>query len=121
MIRRPPRSTQSRSSAASDVYKRQQGLHVNLSGYSNIPYNIKYGKNYEEVSYAVVLPAEDIPERERKVCPGEIPETGDHGPDPEGPCIIILTEFTAEILLFSKNNSFKIDPEGKHKYDTTPY
>src|SRR5450756_2808934 len=30
MIRRPPRSTQSRSSAASDVYKRQreEGLHV---------------------------------------------------------------------------------------------
>src|SRR5450756_2085131 len=26
MIRRPPRSTQSRSSAASDVYKRQAGL-----------------------------------------------------------------------------------------------
>src|SRR5450756_1109116 len=26
MIRRPPRSTQSRSSAASDVYKRQQGV-----------------------------------------------------------------------------------------------
>src|SRR5450756_2216292 len=26
MIRRPPRSTQSRSSAASDVYKRQQSL-----------------------------------------------------------------------------------------------
>ena len=25
MIRRPPRSTQSRSSAASDVYKRQEG------------------------------------------------------------------------------------------------
>ena len=28
MIRRPPRSTQSRSSAASDVYKRQGGDHV---------------------------------------------------------------------------------------------
>ena len=29
MIRRPPRSTQGRSSAASDVYKRQvQGLHL---------------------------------------------------------------------------------------------
>src|SRR5450756_2638116 len=31
MIRRPPRSTQSRSSAASDVYKRQE-LHVHLEG-----------------------------------------------------------------------------------------
>src|SRR5450756_2961276 len=28
MIRRPPRSTQSRSSAASDVYKRQQGWNL---------------------------------------------------------------------------------------------
>src|SRR5450756_3165103 len=28
MIRRPPRSTQSRSSAASDVYKRQHMVHV---------------------------------------------------------------------------------------------
>src|SRR5450756_3158784 len=28
MIRRPPRSTQSRSSAASDVYKRQMWYHV---------------------------------------------------------------------------------------------
>ena len=28
MIRRPPRSTQSRSSAASDVYKRQVETHV---------------------------------------------------------------------------------------------
>src|SRR5450756_1357139 len=28
MIRRPPRSTQSRSSAASDVYKRQAGEHL---------------------------------------------------------------------------------------------
>src|SRR5680860_1919233 len=30
MIRRPPRSTQSRSSAASDVYKRQTIFHPNL-------------------------------------------------------------------------------------------
>src|SRR5450756_3199012 len=28
MIRRPPRSTQSRSSAASDVYKRQSGIQI---------------------------------------------------------------------------------------------
>src|SRR5450756_2476664 len=31
MIRRPPRSTQSRSSAASDVYKRQQYAHARIS------------------------------------------------------------------------------------------
>ena len=33
MIRRPPRSTQSRSSAASDVYKRQIPAGVGLIGY----------------------------------------------------------------------------------------
>ena len=33
MIRRPPRSTQSRSSAASDVYKRQ-----NVYGFGHNPY-----------------------------------------------------------------------------------
>ena len=32
MIRRPPRSTQSRSSAASDVYKRQDKMDINLTG-----------------------------------------------------------------------------------------
>src|SRR5450756_3185157 len=32
MIRRPPRSTQSRSSAASDVYKRQIQLHCHYIG-----------------------------------------------------------------------------------------
>src|SRR5428012_23945 len=31
MIRRPPRSTQSRSSAASDVYKRQRPTHARFS------------------------------------------------------------------------------------------
>src|SRR5680860_1750783 len=50
MIRRPPRSTQSRSSAASDVYKRQQwphgqggprlhgGVYVLGTGYSGFVY-----------------------------------------------------------------------------------
>ena len=33
MIRRPPRSTQSRSSAASDVYKRQVTIKVKDEGY----------------------------------------------------------------------------------------
>ena len=31
MIRRPPRSTQSRSSAASDVYKRQEALKAEIT------------------------------------------------------------------------------------------
>eukprot|EP00657_Telonema_sp_P-1_P010777 TRINITY_DN5369_c0_g2_i1.p2 TRINITY_DN5369_c0_g2~~TRINITY_DN5369_c0_g2_i1.p2 ORF type:complete len:177 (-),score=52.44 TRINITY_DN5369_c0_g2_i1:669-1199(-) len=35
MIRRPPRSTQSRSSAASDVYKRQENNRVALKGSSS--------------------------------------------------------------------------------------
>src|SRR5450756_1240147 len=35
MIRRPPRSTQSRSSAASDVYKRQVVDNPNITGESN--------------------------------------------------------------------------------------
>ena len=30
MIRRPPRSTRKESSAASDVYKRQEGSYVNI-------------------------------------------------------------------------------------------
>src|SRR5450756_3052367 len=40
MIRRPPRSTQSRSSAASDVYKRQfsyQGKHFTARGVASLP------------------------------------------------------------------------------------
>eukprot|EP00657_Telonema_sp_P-1_P006477 TRINITY_DN2519_c0_g1_i1.p1 TRINITY_DN2519_c0_g1~~TRINITY_DN2519_c0_g1_i1.p1 ORF type:complete len:337 (-),score=23.18 TRINITY_DN2519_c0_g1_i1:101-1111(-) len=39
MIRRPPRSTQSRSSAASDVYKRQVSIMWNQTIESNIPIN----------------------------------------------------------------------------------
>src|SRR5659263_782702 len=35
MIRRPPRSTQSRSSAASDVYKRQDSLGMVCLGYKD--------------------------------------------------------------------------------------
>src|SRR5450756_738454 len=38
MIRRPPRSTQSRSSAASDVYKRQARLRVGLSALTMAEY-----------------------------------------------------------------------------------
>src|SRR5450756_3126436 len=36
MIRRPPRSTQSRSSAASDVYKRQVYVNVHTVGYASV-------------------------------------------------------------------------------------
>src|SRR5450756_2961991 len=37
MIRRPPRSTQSRSSAASDVYKRQVIRDVLIQGFDEFP------------------------------------------------------------------------------------
>src|SRR5450756_2364357 len=44
MIRRPPRSTQSRSSAASDVYKRQElaerGVHVVFTGHGDHPLDL---------------------------------------------------------------------------------
>src|SRR5450756_381514 len=42
MIRRPPRSTQSRSSAASDVYKRQAGF-ISGTG-TDVPFNAASGK-----------------------------------------------------------------------------
>ena len=60
MIRRPPRSTQSRSSAASDVYKRQDGnLSIHLTKLENVKYIIikkdfkdnKPRTRYSSVSY----------------------------------------------------------------------
>ena len=50
MIRRPPRSTLDRSSAASDVYKRQALAHADLSGFSL----------FEEAQYRGVRAAERI-------------------------------------------------------------
>src|SRR5680860_791768 len=46
MIRRPPRSTQSRSSAASDVYKRQ----VNMSGFDELQVAVERGEREAVVS-----------------------------------------------------------------------
>src|SRR5450756_943836 len=45
MIRRPPRSTQSRSSAASDVYKRQV-LYADCPSRPNYPVNVLVGLEY---------------------------------------------------------------------------
>src|SRR5450756_2126187 len=52
MIRRPPRSTQSRSSAASDVYKRQR---YSLSQY--LQGRRKPGETHDRIQYQVVLSA----------------------------------------------------------------
>eukprot|EP00657_Telonema_sp_P-1_P001700 TRINITY_DN14368_c0_g1_i1.p1 TRINITY_DN14368_c0_g1~~TRINITY_DN14368_c0_g1_i1.p1 ORF type:complete len:124 (+),score=29.49 TRINITY_DN14368_c0_g1_i1:141-512(+) len=70
MIRRPPRSTQSRSSAASDVYKRQisdrlgmfQGaleMGVGLDGYMVLP--IKVREEIFETRHVEALSFDDIP------------------------------------------------------------
>src|SRR5659263_258918 len=57
MIRRPPRSTQSRSSAASDVYKRQQALRRGLptrqsarvQAKAGHPRTVQRGKRYAAI------------------------------------------------------------------------
>ena len=54
MIRRPPRSTQSRSSAASDVYKRQDPSHL-VTLEKNQP--VQYG-NYEYTLIDTVVVAQ---------------------------------------------------------------
>src|SRR5450756_295896 len=43
MIRRPPRSTQSRSSAASDVYKRQDIVSISMEGGKPVATRQYYG------------------------------------------------------------------------------
>ena len=43
MIRRPPESTQSRSSAASDVYKRQDVSRISLRGIDTVVMNPPFG------------------------------------------------------------------------------
>src|SRR5450756_31837 len=53
MIRRPPRSTQSRSSAASDVYKRQIGNILDSHGRYGIGHNDWHGKGCIEFQEAV--------------------------------------------------------------------
>src|SRR5680860_1716335 len=54
MIRRPPRSTQSRSSAASDVYKRQ--LEYRKGGQSNIVLGFRtFGSSHKDYYIAEVL------------------------------------------------------------------
>src|SRR5450756_3098154 len=55
MIRRPPRSTQSRSSAASDVYKRQHELKLiadlmNEAGISGMRFSISETAKWGDVS-----------------------------------------------------------------------
>src|SRR5450756_1584165 len=52
MIRRPPRSTQSRSSAASDVYKRQGGRMWLIRAWLND--EIKTSPHFAEILYSCV-------------------------------------------------------------------
>eukprot|EP00826_Nyctotherus_ovalis_P046239 TRINITY_DN5200_c0_g3_i1.p2 TRINITY_DN5200_c0_g3~~TRINITY_DN5200_c0_g3_i1.p2 ORF type:complete len:125 (+),score=30.64 TRINITY_DN5200_c0_g3_i1:31-375(+) len=60
MIRRPPRSTQSRSSAASDVYKRQANINAN-SSWKITPLNIAMLKNhFGLVKYLLNQPTIDV-------------------------------------------------------------
>ena len=56
MIRRPPRSTQSRSSAASDVYKRQLQEHkqITVEQYSRIGF-LPYARAEETLVNLVVM------------------------------------------------------------------
>src|SRR5450756_2712467 len=58
MIRRPPRSTQSRSSAASDVYKRQGGDILYISSKNSVfagPNNIAYSATKADQAHQVRL------------------------------------------------------------------
>src|SRR5665811_777254 len=55
MIRRPPRSTRVRSSAASDVYKRQAGKHVTLVFKSAVQTDKKLAQ-YRKVAFLHPVP-----------------------------------------------------------------
>ena len=52
MIRRPPRSTRVRSSAASDVYKRQDRLYAPPEAYAYVPYGYEGPVVYGYTGYA---------------------------------------------------------------------
>src|SRR5450756_1922886 len=57
MIRRPPRSTQSRSSAASDVYKRQAGI---VLGDASVPCDVVRVQVEEAEDLVYQLPDFDL-------------------------------------------------------------
>src|SRR5450756_291065 len=59
MMRRPPRSTQSRSSAASDVYKRQElGTYVQAGRRGEPPLGTAGGGDQVDIEVAIPLPRE---------------------------------------------------------------
>src|SRR5450756_2655586 len=62
MIRRPPRSTQSRSSAASDVYKRQE--HILLAYQVGVPYMIVFLNKADMVDDAELIELVEMEVRE---------------------------------------------------------
>src|SRR5450756_1702913 len=65
MIRRPPRSTQSRSSAASDVYKRQTRLFYALR--SRLVYGLKHFNRLEALLLILVTVLEVGPRLVRAI------------------------------------------------------
>src|SRR5450756_73691 len=96
MIRRPPRSTQSRSSAASDVYKRQIGLDMD-QGRSGGVVRIASDKHRRPARGGEVDGAE--PPVDCPVLPrlGEVPDQDDRAVLPlryggqllrDGPCLV---------------------------------
>ena len=60
MIRRPPRSTQSRSSAASDVYKRQLQYEVTQENATEMPFNNEFWDNKKEGIYVDIVSGEPL-------------------------------------------------------------
>src|SRR5659263_534503 len=99
MIRRPPRSTQSRSSAASDVYKRQGTTRLAL-----FATDLEVSVTYENVTAQVIkktirLYQNNIPRLFLRLrCsfePPEAPETYwsfDHASHPGGPAYGVLAD-----------------------------
>src|SRR5680860_1897402 len=65
MIRRPPRSTQSRSSAASDVYKRQMQSLIAYSKEASVSDLVEAILN--KTGYKAILQADNTPEAETRL------------------------------------------------------
>src|SRR5450756_3216060 len=67
MIRRPPRSTQSRSSAASDVYKRQMDTLLEDIADIKPHYMVSVPRLYEKVHAGVLANVEGEPPIKQKI------------------------------------------------------
>src|SRR5665213_1117861 len=85
MIRRPPRSTQSRSSAASDVYKRQLFVHNAMAALAlrRIGSHVFRANHYlMQVSYKGITMSDANGGEHRDGAAGASPIEGGIGPDP---------------------------------------